>query len=188
MKSGWIDRFAILVALAQQAGKLATSVSCNGPSRLKVKGLCLRAGGRARDQSQDRQGTASLSSFPDQTLAIRRRGDRIRDVDVASWPMLLKKSEYRRPDFFSAVGAVFRCGRGGPHHPPQTNGASSKSICGGNYRQSKMSLVFWQICNDFRLATFSTESAQKRQMLCCNKMSAHKATTDIKCGVIGRIA
>ena len=25
-----------------------------------------------------------------------------------------------RPNFFSAVGAVFRFGRGGPHHPPQT--------------------------------------------------------------------
>ena len=39
------------------------------------------------------------------------------------------------------------------------NGASSKSICGGNQRQSRMSFVFWQICCDFRLATFSTESA-----------------------------
>jgi AraC-like DNA-binding protein len=38
------------------------------------------------------------------------------------------------------------------------NGDSSKSICGGNLRQSKMSLAFWQICNDFGLATFSTES------------------------------
>ena len=25
-----------------------------------------------------------------------------------------------QPDFFSAVGAIFRCGRGGPHNPPQT--------------------------------------------------------------------
>jgi hypothetical protein len=25
-----------------------------------------------------------------------------------------------RPNFFSAVGAVFACGRGGPNHPPQT--------------------------------------------------------------------
>lgn len=25
-----------------------------------------------------------------------------------------------QPDFFSVVGAGFRCGRGGPRHPPQT--------------------------------------------------------------------
>src|SRR5208283_5279460 len=42
------------------------------------------------------------------------------------------------------------------------NGASSKSICGGNKRESKMSLVFRQICSDYRLATFSTESANRR--------------------------
>ena len=33
----------------------------------------------------------------------------------------LKEPEYRLgPNLFSAAGAVFRCGRGGPRHPPQT--------------------------------------------------------------------
>src|SRR5271166_6527011 len=68
-----------------------------------------------------------------------------------------------RPNFFSAVGAVFRFGRrGGLIIHLRLNGASSKSICGGNKRQSKMSLVFRQICSDYRLATFSTESAHKQ--------------------------
>jgi hypothetical protein len=42
------------------------------------------------------------------------------------------------------------------------NGASSKSICGGSYRQSKMSFVFWEFSNGGRLSTFSTESTQSR--------------------------
>jgi hypothetical protein len=42
------------------------------------------------------------------------------------------------------------------------NGDRSKSICGGNQRQSKMSLTFWQICQCSRLATFSTESTHQR--------------------------
>jgi len=35
--------------------------------------------------------------------------DSVEKVGVSPWP-----------NFFSAVGAVFRCGRGGPRHPPQT--------------------------------------------------------------------
>ena len=73
---------------------------------------------------------------------------------------LLKSRSINWGDFFSVVGAVFRCGRrGASSSASRLNGASSKSICGGNKRQSKMSLVFRQICNDFRFATFSTESA-----------------------------
>ncbi len=47
-----------------------------------------------------------------------------------------------RLNFFSAVGAVFRFRRGGLIIHLRLNGASSKSICGGNKRESKMSLVF----------------------------------------------
>jgi hypothetical protein len=43
------------------------------------------------------------------------------------------------------------------------NGDRSESIFGGNKRQLKMSLVFRQICNDFRLAMFSTESTKNRR-------------------------
>ena len=60
--------------------------------------------------------------------------DSVEKVGVSAWP-----------NFFSAVGAVFTCGRGGLIIYIRLNGASSKSICGGSYRQSKMSFVFWQI-------------------------------------------
>ena len=50
----------------------------------------------------------------------------------AHGPILLKKSEYRPdPNFFSAVGAVFKCRRGGLIVTLRLKGASFKSICGG---------------------------------------------------------
>jgi hypothetical protein len=54
------------------------------------------------------------------------------------------------------------------------NGASSKSICGGNWRQSKMSLAFWQICNDFKLATFSNRIDPKRTPIVAAWFSRHR--------------
>ena len=80
--------------------------------------------------------------------------------EVCSWPILLKKSEYRLVPIFSAPWARFSdADAGGLVIRLRLNGASSKSICGGSYRQSKMSFVFWQFCNGGRLSTFSTESA-----------------------------
>ena len=46
---------------------------------------------------------------------------------------------------------------------PRLNGASSKSICGGSWRQSKMSFVFRQICNHVRLSTFSWEQEREQE-------------------------
>ena len=64
-----------------------------------------------------------------------------------------------QPNFFSAGARFSDADAGDLIIHLRLNGACSKSICGGNQRQSKMSFVFWQVCNDFRLATFSTESA-----------------------------
>jgi hypothetical protein len=42
-------------------------------------------------------------------------------LDVRFWEDSVEKvGVSTRPNFFSAVGAVFKCRRGGPHHPPQT--------------------------------------------------------------------
>jgi hypothetical protein len=45
----------------------------------------------------------------------RRRTQRQRMTDSVE-----KVGVSTQPNFFSAVGAIFRCGRGGPHHLPQT--------------------------------------------------------------------
>ena len=80
--------------------------------------------------------------------------------DVSYWPILLKKFEYSFGPIFLAPWVRFSgSDAGGLIIHLKLNGASSKSICGGNKRQSKMSLVFRQICSDYRLATFSTKSA-----------------------------
>jgi hypothetical protein len=74
--------------------------------------------------------------------------------------IVLKKSEYLLDPIFSAPQVRFPdADVGGLVIHARLNGDRSISICGGNQRQSKMPLVFLQICNDFRLATFSTESA-----------------------------
>jgi hypothetical protein len=79
--------------------------------------------------------------------------------NVRKGSILLKKSEYRLGQIFLTLWVRFSVSdAGGLIINLRLNGASSKSICGGNKRESKMSLVFWQICNDYRLATFSTES------------------------------
>ena len=82
---------------------------------------------------------------------------RIEAIDDESGllPILLKKSEYRLGPIFSAPWARFSdADAGGLVIRLRLNGASSKSICGGSYRQSKMSFVFWQFCNDVRLSDF----------------------------------
>ena len=51
----------------------------------------------------------------------RLLADSVEKVGVSPWP-----------NFFSAVGAVFGCGRGGLVIRLKLNGASSKSIYGGS--------------------------------------------------------
>jgi hypothetical protein len=81
--------------------------------------------------------------------------------------IVLKNSEYRLDPIFSAPQVRFpNADVGGLVIHARLNGDRSESICGDNQRQSKMSLVFQQICNDFRLATFSTESTIRRHMRC----------------------
>jgi hypothetical protein len=80
---------------------------------------------------------------------------------VAYWSILLKKSEYRVNQIFSALWVRFSDAAWGTSQ--STSNSTETVLIGlrGNQRQSKMLLVFRQICNDFRLATFSTESAQR---------------------------
>jgi hypothetical protein len=72
--------------------------------------------------------------------------------------IVLKKSEYLLDPIFSAPQVDADVGGLVIH--ARLNEDRSESICGGNQRQSKMSSVFRQICNDSRFATFSTESAK----------------------------
>jgi hypothetical protein len=103
-------------------------------------------------------------------------------LDVAYWPIVLKKSEYRLDPIFSAPQVRFSDAdvRGLVIHA-RLNVDHSKSICGGNQRQSKMSLAFWQICNDFILATFSTESAQMRLSRHVRLRAATGRKPDVEC-------
>jgi hypothetical protein len=67
------------------------------------------------------------------TPRMTQRADSVEKVGVSPWP-----------NFFSAVGAVFRCGRGGPRHPPQTQRSES-----GNDTDSDTILGLESGANDY---------------------------------------
>ncbi len=81
-------------------------------------------------------------------------------MDIAAlriWVDSVKKVEVSNSTkkVLGAGGCAFSDGDGGPRITRLgLSGANSKSICGGNWRQSKTTLAIWRICSDIRLAIF----------------------------------